>query len=89
MTSFWGQRPTKENEEFYRTWEQAKEEIFGKADRSVAIVGAAILDDILGKMIRLFMVENCEDVDQLFTGMNPLSTFSARIRIAYALGLVT
>ena len=40
-------------------------------------------------MIRLFMVENCEDVDQLFTGMNPLSTFSARIRIAYALGLVT
>jgi|WetSurMetagenome_2_1015567.scaffolds.fasta_scaffold174759_2 DNA-binding MltR family transcriptional regulator len=89
MTSVWGQRPTKENEEFYRTWEQAKEEIFGKADRSVSIVGAAFLDDILGKMIRLFMVENCEDVDQLFTGMNPLSTFSARIRIAYALGLVT
>jgi len=89
MTSVWGQGPTKENEEFYRTWKQAKGEIYGKTDRSVAIVGAAILDNILGKMVRLFMVENSKDVDRLFDKTNLLSAFSARIRIAYALGLVT
>ena len=89
MTSVWRQRPTQENEEFYRKWKQAEGEIFGNTDRSVAIVGAVILDEILGRMIRLFMVENSKDVDQLFSGMNPLGPFSARIRIAYALGLVT
>jgi DNA-binding MltR family transcriptional regulator len=60
-----------------------------ESGRGVVLVAVAMLDDILGKCIRGFLVEN-EEVDKLLRGLNaPLGSLSARIRFAYSLGLLS
>jgi DNA-binding MltR family transcriptional regulator len=60
-----------------------------KSGRGVVLVAVAMLDDILGKCIRAFLVEN-DEIDKLLGGLNaPIGTLSARIRFAYSLGLLS
>ncbi len=69
---------------FHQIVESYKQE----SDRSAAILTASFLEEILEKAIRDFLIED-QFVDTLFKGHSPLSTFSAKIDSAYALGLIT
>lgn len=57
-----------------------------ESDRAMAILGVAYLDDLLRESILSLLVEG--DVsDNLFRGYGPLATLSARIDMAFVLGL--
>jgi heme exporter protein D len=64
-------------------------EVRSQTDRGAAIVAAAVLDDILRTLILARFVElSAARRDALFEGINaPLSSFSARIEVAFAAGI--
>ncbi|QBB69303.1 hypothetical protein ELE36_02325 [Pseudolysobacter antarcticus] len=59
----------------------------GESDRSVVILAASFLEQTLEGYIRTKLVE-AAPVSKLFEGYAPLSTFAAKIDIAFALGLI-
>jgi mannitol operon repressor len=60
-----------------------------ETDRGAALVGAALIDTRLDAVLRSHLVDS-KAVDELMEGGNaPLGTFSSRIKMAYALGLIT
>lgn len=63
-----------------------------ESDRGCAIMGAALLADALEDLLRSFFRQAPEDVrgviDPLFSGYAPLATFSARIQVAFAIGIL-
>ena len=68
-------------------------EKFGnESDRGAALIGAALLDGHLCLLIASFLIDDKNEVNELL-GINsyysPLGTFSARIRAAYCLGLIS
>lgn len=62
-------------------------ELEGESDRASAILSAAFLDHELGVLLRRFL-RNSKVSDELFSGTNPLATFSSRIKLAYCLNLI-
>lgn len=63
---------------------QFKEE----TDRAAVILGASKLDFLLSQLLNHFLVPNYSKNDDLFDGDGPLSTFSAKINLAFRLGLI-
>lgn len=63
-----------------------------ESDRGCVILGAAMLDELLEELLTSFCRQAPQDVKSsvkpLFRGFAPLSTFSARIQVAYALGIL-
>ena len=70
-------------------WGNFLEELQGISERASAIVSGAMLEDILGHLLLNRLVDD-EGVaqDLLFNAYGPLGTFSARINMAYMLGLI-
>jgi DNA-binding MltR family transcriptional regulator len=66
-------------------------EITTESDRGCILIGASAVDDVLQTALRarLSMDHHIarHAVEPMFAGMGPLSTFSARIKLAYAVGL--
>ncbi len=59
-----------------------------ESDRGAALLGAELLSDALTTHLRSKTVGNKKLKDSLFTGMGPLSSFSAKLKTAYSFGLV-
>jgi DNA-binding MltR family transcriptional regulator len=64
------------------------EQLNKESDRGVALIAAAYLDATLESMLRKYLVDDAVVVDELFKHPGALSGFSARIRMAYCLGLI-
>ncbi|VVE78140.1 MltR family transcriptional regulator [Pandoraea sputorum] len=58
------------------------------SDRALAIVIASYLDAMLEELLRAFLVERAKAVNPLFEGRGVLSTFSSKIELSFALGLI-
>lgn len=56
-------------------------------DRSLVIVMAAVIDDALAALIINYLVEAKKITDNMFNGMGPLSTFSAKIDLGFLLAI--
>ncbi|WP_417480159.1 transcriptional regulator [Maricaulis maris] len=60
-----------------------------ETDRGAALAAAAMVDDLLSRTIEAFLIPN-KGSKALLSGFNaPLSSFSARIAGAYAMGLIS
>lgn len=60
-----------------------------KLERSIVIVGASKIDDILLLILKKYFVDPVDSKkDELLEGDRPLSTFSSRIKTTYRLGLI-
>lgn len=59
-----------------------------ETDRAAAVLAGSYLETFLGGHIKSFLVDD-PSVEELFVGYGPLASFSARINIAYALGLIS
>lgn len=64
-------------------------EFQGETDRGAALVGAALLDQQLLELLTSHFLKQKPTKELLEGGTAPLGTFSARIKVAYCLGLVT
>lgn len=60
-----------------------------KSDRAVAIEAIVLLDMHLIQLLLAFMVRDPAEVSDLLGEDHPLGSFSARIRAAYCLGLIS
>jgi DNA-binding MltR family transcriptional regulator len=66
---------------------EAEAELRGTSDRAAAIVGASLIELQLEQLLIQSMVKGIEP-KPLFEGFGPLSSFSAKIRIAEFFGLL-
>lgn len=56
--------------------------------RSSVITAGAFIDTMLEKLLRKYLLD-VHKLDEMFKGSGPLSTFSAKISMAHALGLIS
>ena len=73
------------------TLTQVTEELHGESERACAIVGGALLDDLLGELLEAYLVQNSDASSDLLSSENinaPLGSFGARIVAAYTTGLL-
>jgi DNA-binding MltR family transcriptional regulator len=59
-----------------------------ETDRGCALMAASYLEQELEQLLRARLVDDQKIVDELFRPDGPLGTFSARIDMAYVLGLI-
>lgn len=69
-------------------WFGLTKESWADSDRGCALMLGAFLDAHLEKLLRSVFVQRKSIVDPLFQYQGPLSTFSAKIRVAYCLRLI-
>jgi hypothetical protein len=65
------------------------QELHAESDRGMALSGTAYLDDRLGKLIEAYLTPDTGAAKLIWDGTAPLATFSARIAMGHALGLIT
>lgn len=65
------------------------QELHAESDRGMALSGTAYLDDRLGKLIEIYLTPKTNSAKLIWESTSPLGTFSARIAMAHALGLIT
>lgn len=74
-------------------WKGFYEELQSEKPRAAVIIAAAFMDGWLRQLIANFMVDDAKAVDDLLGAENnsdcPLSSFSARIKASYCLGLIS
>jgi mannitol operon repressor len=69
-------------------WSKMMDALKGESQRGKVLVSAAFLDNQLGIIIESFLLEG-RGIKKLLDGPTaPLATFSSRITMAYALGLI-
>jgi|SRR5271157_2819684 len=59
-----------------------------ETDRGCALMAAAYLADQLERLLRRALVDDEDAVDELLRPLGPLGSFSGRIELCYALGLL-
>jgi len=62
-------------------------QLMGESDRGAALVGAAYLDELLARLFKAKLFDQ-KISEELLSGYGPLSSFSARINMAYCLGWI-
>lgn len=74
-------------------WDKFFEEFNNETPRAAVIISGAFLDSLLRDLLSSFMIENDKIVDELLGTENnsdtPLSSFGARMKLAYCLGLIS
>jgi mannitol operon repressor len=67
------------------------EELQKESPRGMVLLGAAMIDDCLFKLLKGFMIDDSKEVDRLLEGgaNSPLGSFSSRSLCAYCLGLIS
>ncbi len=78
------QSPTKSQK-----WEELVSEFRFKSDRAVVVLGAAYLKTHLGRILESFFIDDSEVPAMLLEEERPLGSFTARIKTAYSLGLIS
>ena len=82
-------KPSTERESLeLQLFNQWHKEFSTESDRAAVILGAAKLDLALRELLVKKFLPNPSGQDDLFDTDKPISTFSARINVAYRLGLI-
>ena len=73
----------------FKEFKRFAEDFKSESDRAAVILGAAKLDMMLFQILQARLVACATGRDELLEGDSPLATFSARINVAFRLGLIT
>ncbi|MCU8505918.1 MltR family transcriptional regulator [Vibrio vulnificus] len=66
-----------------------RQTITSESDRGCALMAAAYIDECLGELLRSYFVDDAKEVSKLFEFNGACGTFSSKIALAYALGLIS
>jgi hypothetical protein len=65
------------------------DQLLKESDQGCVIISASLIDDVLVRLIKARLAPSIEKQDELFdNASSPFSTFSARIDLAYRLGII-
>lgn len=78
-----------QNADFASQFESIYKRLNQESERGSAIIGAALMDDVLSEMLKTLMIGAIQKNDELFTDFAPLDSLSAKIAVAYRLGLIS
>jgi DNA-binding MltR family transcriptional regulator len=77
-----------ENPQLAREVLQLRQTLRRETDRGCALTSAAYLDEMLVVLLTSHFIDEPKIVNEFFSPAGPLSSFSAKIDFAYALGLI-
>ena len=60
-----------------------------ESDRGCALVATAILDEKLKELLSALFIRDCKLQNEMLSGVGPLSSFAAKAKLSYLLGIVT
>jgi hypothetical protein len=69
-------------------FEEFIKEFGSESDRAAVILGAAKIDQLLHELLERYLLPSPVSEDTLFSNNGPLGTFSAKVDLAYRLGLI-
>lgn len=69
--------------------EYIRDEFKNASDRACVIVSASIIDEILEELLKSHLLDDSKSDKEIFSGFGPLSSFSAKIKLSYRLGLIS
>jgi len=77
------------NSDLAREVLQLRQALTRETDRGCALTAAAYLDEMLTSLLTEYFVDHRKIVEQFFAPAGPLSSFSAKIDMSFALGLLS
>lgn len=80
--------PDAKDEFFFAQFREFAKEFADESDRAAVILGAARMDVALYDLLTARLLPSPTSTDELFDGEAPLGSFSAKINMAYRLGLI-
>jgi len=83
-----GEKAVEKREIDWKGFKEFLDEFKKESDRAAVILGVAKLDLLLYQLLVKVFLSNVGSTDDLFDGDAPLSTFHAKIHMAYRLGLI-
>lgn len=60
-----------------------------ESDRAAAVLAGSYLDSVLESLLRKSFIENFIQINKLFRGTGPLNSFSSKIMLTEAFGLIS
>lgn len=66
-----------------------EKELFSQNDRAIAIVSGSYFDCLLQWLLERYLLKDKKVVSELFKPLQPLNSFSGKIKISYCLGLIS
>ena len=69
-------------------YQKTVQSFHSESDRAAAVLAGSFIESFIAKFIRSHMIENPE-IDLLFDGFGPFSTYSQRVQTAFAFGLIS
>jgi len=72
-----------------KDFNQFLSEFQNESDRAAAVLAVSYLDIVLENLLRKNFVENFTGTNELFQGMGPLNSFSSKIMVTGAFGLIS
>ena len=80
------------DEQLPQKFEILRDNLLEESDRGCVLIAAAYLDDALESLLRTYFSQDAacvkNAVDPMFDGLAPLSSFSAKTKLAFALRLI-
>ena len=80
--------PKKKGLEYFAEVAEFRFSLNRETDRGCALMAAAYLSNQLERLLRKTLVDNRKIIDELFGILGPLGSFSAKIEVAYSMGLL-
>ena len=78
-----------QNSDFAGQFQSIYKRLNQESERGSAIIGAALIDDLLAEMLKTLMIASIQENDELFTDFAPLGSLSAKIAVSCRLGLIS
>lgn len=69
--------------------DEVNSEIDKASDRGTALICSSVIEELLKELLEVFLVKSNKIDNDLFKGNGPLSTFDARKKMLYYLGIIT
>jgi DNA-binding MltR family transcriptional regulator len=84
-----GENVADEFKEATKKYVDFRSDLIKESDRGVALLATAYLDSQLEIMLKAKLIGSNKSSKELFTFNGPLGTFSGKIRLSYAIGLMS
>ncbi|EMY5504761.1 transcriptional regulator [Bacillus wiedmannii] len=78
-----------ERDQYIQALKEFEKELENSSDRGLVLVSGSIIDELLGELLKAFLINSKSVEKDLFRVNGVLATFDAKIQMSYYLGLIS